>query len=88
MDLIKLKKEAASLDPLLRIGKKGMTESIFVEIEKLLKKRSLIKIKILNNCPVEDIDAMVIFIVEKSRSVLVSRIGNIFSIYRQNGKKR
>ncbi len=79
-----LKKKAKTLSPVLRIGKNGMTESVFKEIEKLLKKRDLIKIKILNNCPVEDKDKMIKFIVERTNSKLISKIGNVFTIYRKD----
>ena len=50
VDINRLKKEAKILEPILRIGKNGMNDSIILEIEKLLKKRKLIKIKVLNNC--------------------------------------
>ena len=87
MELDLLKKRSKTLEPLLRIGKKGMTENVFIEIEKLLKKRDLVKIKILNNCPVENIDALIEFIVSKSKSSLVERVGNIFTIYRKKSSK-
>jgi RNA-binding protein len=87
MELKELKQQAKNLEPILRIGKFGLTDSIHSEIDKLLKKRKLIKIKILNNSPVEDIDEMIENITQKSGSVLVSRIGNVFSLYRASSKE-
>ena len=83
MDINELKARAKSLDPVLRIGKNGLTENVFIEIEKLLKKRKLIKIKILNNCAAEDFDEMIDSILEKTKAMLVSKIGNVFSIYKE-----
>ena len=88
MDLNLLKKRSKTLEPLLRIGKKGMTENVFIEIEKLLKKRDLVKIKILNNCPVDNKGALIDFIVEKSKSTLVEKVGNIFTIYRRKSSNK
>jgi RNA-binding protein len=86
MDINKLRQKAKNLEPVIRIGKKGLTKNVFLETEKLLKKRKLIKIKILNNCPIENKKEIIDSIVKKTNSVLVSKIGNVFSIYR-NPKK-
>ncbi|MBN2368079.1 YhbY family RNA-binding protein [Candidatus Woesearchaeota archaeon] len=83
MDINILKKRAKTLLPSLRIGKFGLTENVHIEVAKLLKKRDLVKIKVLNNCPVEDIDEMIEKIVLKSKSILVSRVGNVFTIYKK-----
>jgi RNA-binding protein len=89
MDLNTLKQESQALKPILQIGKKGMTDSVMIEVEKLFKKRTLVKVKILNNCPIEDKGALVDLIVEKSRAILVSHVGNVFTIYRRGyGNKR
>ena len=42
-----LVKEAKLLEPVLRIGKSGLTEGAINEIKKQLKKKKLIKIKLL-----------------------------------------
>lgn len=86
MDINELKKQAVKLQPVLRIGKNGINENIFVEVEKLLKKRNLVKIKILNNCPIEEKEEkqeLINLILKKTRSELVSWIGNTFTIYRK-----
>lgn len=85
VDINRLKKEAKILEPILRIGKNGMNDSIILEIEKLLKKRKLIKIKVLNNCS-DDKDEIFKTIIEKTRSKLVTKIGNTASFYRYSSK--
>jgi RNA-binding protein len=76
-----LKAKAKILEPALRIGKNGLTDNVFIEIEKLLKKRKLVKIKILNNC-MQEPEELVEAVINKSRSTLVSHVGNVFTIYR------
>ena len=49
MELRELKKKAAKIEPTIRIGKAGLSNSTIEEIKKQLKGRKLIKIKLLNN---------------------------------------
>lgn len=79
------KKKAKNLSPLIRVGKKGMNDSIIIEIEKLLKKRDLIKIKILNNCP-DNIEMIIPKVIDKTDAELVQKIGNTFTIYKKRKK--
>jgi len=88
MNIQNLKKKAKTLSPILRIGKNGITENVFTEVEKLLKKRELVKIKILNNCPIENQNEIIDKITKTSRSVLVSKVGFIFTIYKENRQAR
>ncbi len=87
MDLLKLKQKAKNLQPILRIGKNGVNDNVINEVNKLLKKRNIIKIKILNNCPVEDTNEIIDEIINTCNAVLVRKIGNTFSIYKENNKK-
>jgi len=88
MDKIKLKQHAKNLQPVLRIGKNGINENVVIEVEKLLKKRYIIKIKVLNNCPIEDIKQIIEFVLTKTGSELVSKVGNTFTIYRSKAKAK
>ena len=87
MELKLLKAQARNLDPIIRIGKNGVNVNVHLEVDKLLRKRKLIKIKILNNCPVEDKDGIIATVTHASGATLVSKIGNIFCIYREKNKK-
>jgi len=48
-DIKALKKKAKLLDPVIRIGKKGLSEESISEIKKQLKKNKLIKVKFLRS---------------------------------------
>jgi len=43
----KLKEKAKTLEPVIRIGKNGLTENTIKEIKKQLNKKKLIKVKLL-----------------------------------------
>ena len=62
-----LKSKAKLLQPVLRIGKYGLTENVINEIKKLLKKKKLIKIKILTNCPIENKNELINEVIEKTK---------------------
>lgn len=49
MDKKELKEKAKHMEPLVRIGKNGLTESTINEIAKHLKKKKLVKIKMLSS---------------------------------------
>lgn len=48
-----LKKKAHELDPLVRIGKDGITDSLIQSILEAIDSRELLKVKILQNCEKE-----------------------------------
>jgi RNA-binding protein len=85
-DLKSLRGQAKNLEAVLRIGKFGLTDNVHNEIDKMLKIRKLIKIKMLNNCP-EDIDDVIGSVIEKSKAILVSKVGSVFTLYRESSNK-
>lgn len=44
-----LKKEAQALKPLIQIGKNGLTPTLIEQVNMLLKKRKLVKVKFLKS---------------------------------------
>jgi RNA-binding protein len=81
-----LRREAHNLKPVVTVGDKGMTDALVKELDGALEHHELIKIKVR----VGDRDArdeMIGELAKKSRAVLVSRVGNIAALYRQNRKK-
>lgn len=48
----KLKSDAASLDPVIRVGKNGVTETLQTELKGQLKKMRLVKVKFLRSAAV------------------------------------
>ena len=78
-----LRKEAKSLEPIIRIGKGGIKESLINEIMKALKNRKLIKIKILKTIKSEK-EHIISQIIQKTGARLVEKVGNIVVIYRES----
>ncbi len=79
-----LKSRAQSLEPSVRIGKNGLTDSIITEIIKVLKKRKLVKIKLLRAF-IQDKDKKKIAqeIADKTKSKLVQVTGFVITLYKR-----
>jgi len=76
---IQLRARAQQIEPVLRLGKNGITENVYGEIDKLLRKRKLIKIKVLKNCAAEiDMEE----VARKSGARLVEKKGSTFVLFR------
>lgn len=75
---------AKLLEPVLRIGKSGLTESVIEEIKKQLQKKKLIKIKILKSA-LEDKDKKELAkeIAQKTDSDLIHQVGFVIVLYRK-----
>ncbi len=82
--LQKLKDKARSIEPLVRIGKNGLSDATVVEINKLIKKRKLVKVKILNAAlDRNDKKEMAKQIALKTDSKLIQHIGNVVVLYKE-----
>ena len=81
---IMLRSKAKTIEPVVRIGKSGLTDSMIGEINKNLIKRRLIKIKLLKS-PDErkEKEELIKSIVEKTQSELVDSVGNIIVLYKK-----
>ncbi|HMT03580.1 MAG TPA: ribosome assembly RNA-binding protein YhbY [Burkholderiales bacterium] len=78
-----LKALAHSLEPVVMIGDKGLTQSVIKEIEINLLAHELIKIRILGND--RDLrNSLAVEICGKTNSSLVQHIGKILIIYKPN----
>ncbi len=75
-----------ALEPVMQIGKEGLSENSYEAIESLLEARELIKIKVLKNC---DMRAREVCeeIANKINADIVQVIGANFIIYRKSNKK-
>lgn len=78
-----LKSLANKLNPSMQIGKTGLTESIFDELEVQLEHRELVKISVLENSPVL-VEEIIDDILEKTHAEFVQSIGNKLIIYRES----
>lgn len=77
-----LRKKSRQIEPALRIGKQGVTESVCAHIGMLLKKHKLVKIKLLKNASLTS-DEAIAAIVKSTDAIVVDRIGLTFSLYKQ-----
>ncbi len=83
LDIKELKARAHNLKPMIRIGKSGLTDTVIDEINLQLKKKKLIKIKLLKSAQGEKSKLQLRDeLIEKTRSILVSNIGFIITLYR------
>ena len=77
---------ANTLDPVLQIGKEGITENTWTEIENLFEARELFKIKVLKNCDDEPRE-LAGLIQEKTNCEIVQCIGNKLVVYKKSTRK-
>lgn len=70
------KAKAMALEPVVRIGKSGLTDSVVNEIKKHIEKKKIIKVKMLKTfVGADDKKALAKEIADKTGSELVHRIG-------------
>ncbi|MDL2310513.1 ribosome assembly RNA-binding protein YhbY [Peptostreptococcaceae bacterium OttesenSCG-928-C18] len=77
-----LKGLAHNMEPLLIIGKGGVSENTLKQLDDLLEKRELVKIKILNN-NLDDKNELVEIILSNLKADFVQLIGSKFTVYRE-----
>ncbi|MBD3204383.1 RNA-binding protein [Candidatus Woesearchaeota archaeon] len=80
--LKELKSRSNLLEPIIRIGKNGLSENVISEIKKLLKKRKFIKIKILNNCPADNYPELISQTIDKTGATLIKKTGHTFVLWK------
>lgn len=75
-----------TLDPVLQVGKEGITEGTIMQANALFEARELFKIKVLNN---SDMAAREVArqLAEKTHCDIVQCIGNKVSVYRRSTRK-
>lgn len=84
-----LKSLAMKIEPILQLGKGGVTPENTASVEEALAARELIKISILQNC-MEDPRQMAETLAERTHSQVVQVIGRKIVLYREgkNEKKK
>jgi RNA-binding protein len=81
-----LKALAHPLNPLVQIGKEGMSTGIIDTVKAELLNHELIKVKIGNNSGLEK-HATSQVVAEQTESILVQLIGKVFVLYKPNLEK-
>lgn len=81
-----LKKKAHELNPIVRIGKDGLQETVIESILSTIDSRELIKVKILQNCETEK-EEIYQKLLEETRFDIVGMIGRTIIVFKENKEK-
>ena len=75
-----------TLDPVMQIGKDGLSENAVTGANLLLEARELVKFKVLKNCD-ETPKEMANSLAQRLGADIVQIIGNIFILYKKSTRK-
>lgn len=81
-----LRSMGMKLDPVVNIGKEGVTPTVVQAVREAIKRRELIKVRVLQNCEEEPKDAITV-LAERSDVNLVQVIGRNGLFYKRNQEK-
>jgi RNA-binding protein len=82
-----LRSESNRLQPLVHIGKSGLTASVITQIEEALEAKELIKVTILQNCE-QDKKEIASKLEEQAGIEVVQEIGKIIVLYKESVEKK
>ncbi|MFJ7933588.1 ribosome assembly RNA-binding protein YhbY [Sporosarcina sp. NPDC096371] len=82
-----LRSNANQLQPLVHIGKSGLTQSVINQIDEALEAKELIKVTILQNCE-EDKNDIAVKLDEQVGIEVVQVIGSIIVLYKESKEKK
>lgn len=81
-----LRSMGMSLEPVVMIGKEGVSPTVVESANEAIKKRELIKVRVLQNCSELPEDAITM-LAERTNSNLVQIIGHNGLLFRRNFDK-
>ncbi|HII72056.1 TPA: YhbY family RNA-binding protein [Candidatus Woesearchaeota archaeon] len=86
-DMNELKMKGKHLEPIVRLGKNGLTESAMEQIKKALMKRELIKVKFLRSfTESNDRKEAAKQIAEQLKATLVEQVGLVAVYFKPGGR--
>ncbi|HOF88769.1 MAG TPA: YhbY family RNA-binding protein [Armatimonadota bacterium] len=71
------------LDPVVFIGKEGISAATVASTEEVFRRRELIKVRVLNTAP-DDTAALAAALAKTTGSELAGTVGHTFLLYRKN----
>lgn len=80
-----LRSQGMTLDPVVNIGKEGVTPTVVSAAAEAIARRELIKVRVLQNCPEEPEDAIEM-LAERVDCDLVQKIGRNALLFCRNPK--
>ncbi|MBQ3854022.1 MAG: ribosome assembly RNA-binding protein YhbY [Anaerovibrio sp.] len=81
-----LRSMGMTMDPVVMIGKEGVTPTVVQSAAEVIKKRELIKVRVLQNCMEEPKDAITT-LAERTDANLVQVIGHNGLLFKRNFDK-
>lgn len=79
-----LHEKSKSLSPIMWIGKNGLTENVLLELDKLLKKKKLVKVKLLRSyLDGKKKKDVALEIATKTNSQIINAIGFTITLYKR-----
>ena len=84
-EIRRLKAAAQLMEPMLKIGKAGITESLISTVSDALEHHELVKIKFVDFK--DQKKELAPLLAEKTRSHLVMRVGNVMVLHRPREKE-
>jgi RNA-binding protein len=82
-----LKSLANNMNPLIQMGKNGITDQFLKQLDELLEDHELVKINVLNNSPEEARD-IIDEILQATGAEFVQQLGNKLTIYRESKENK
>lgn len=82
-----LKAKAQLIEPIINIGKNGITENLISQADEAIEARELVKFNILNNSEL-DAKSAASELAEIINAEFVSAIGRKFVLYRESEKRK
>ena len=77
---------ATAHDPIVQVGKSGVTDSVVFSLKEALEAREIVKVRVLKNC-IEDIKEVAEKLSLKSGAYLVQIVGRNLVLYKPNEEK-
>ena len=81
-----LRSMGVTMEPVVQIGKEGLTPAVVESAREAVKARELIKVRVLQNC-LEEPEAVLTMLAERADTNLVQVIGRNGLLYKKNFSK-
>ena len=78
-----LRSMGMTMDPVVMIGKEGVSPTVVQSAAEAIKKRELVKVRVLQNC-MDDPEAAITMLAERTNSDLVQIIGHNGLLFKRN----
>jgi RNA-binding protein len=75
-----------ALDPVIAVGKNGITETLAKEAARALQKHELVKVRVMQEAPVDRHEAAEA-LAQQTGAILAQVLGRTFLLYRRNDQK-